>query len=92
MKELGSFLESRDNDLAGRNSCLELIHSLYCSLGNDFQKVIKSLGAGTSGSLGDRARVMIEDRIKQKMRAGVVPVNSASPNNTKIEKMILHKV
>lgn len=89
MKELGSFLESRDNDLAGRNSCLELIHSLYCSLGNDFQKVIKSLGAGTSGSLGDRARVMIEDRIKQKMRAGVVPVNSASPNNTKIEKMII---
>ena len=89
MKELGSFLESRDNDLAGRNSCLELIYSLYCSLGNDFQKVIKALGAGASGSLGDRARVMIEDRIKQKLRTGVVPVNSASPNNAKMEKMMI---
>ena len=32
-KEIGAFLESKDNDVGGRNACLELAYVMYLALG-----------------------------------------------------------
>lgn len=63
VKDIGDFLDAKDNDLAGRSSCLELIYSIYISLGADLPKLKKLLGDISSRSIS-----MIEDRIKQKTK------------------------
>lgn len=60
VKEIGSFLDSKDNDALGRNACLELCYALYVSLG-DLPKLMKLLG-----DLSERSVSLIDDRIKQK--------------------------
>ena len=40
VKEIASFLDAKDNDSAGRHSCLELIFVIYVSLGSDISKLI----------------------------------------------------
>eukprot|EP01041_Mallomonas_annulata_P000127 gene127-202_t len=62
-KEIGVYLESKDNDTGGRHACLELIYTLYVSLGNDSAKLMKLLGAEKSATL-------IDERIRQKSKSG----------------------
>lgn len=61
IKDIGEFLDAKDNDLAGRSSCLELVYAIYASLGSDLLKLKKLLG-----DVSPRSLSMIDDRIKQK--------------------------
>jgi hypothetical protein len=61
VKEVGTFLDSKDNDALGRNACLELCYALYASLGGEQPKLMKLLG-----DLSERSVSLIDDRIKQK--------------------------
>jgi len=65
VREIGLYLDSKDNDVSGRNACLELCFALYLSMGNDLGKLMKLLG-----DLSERSASMIDDRIKQKNRQG----------------------
>ena len=64
VKEVASYLDSKDNDVAGRHACLELTYVLYISLGSDSAKLLKLLG-----ELSERSTAMINDRIKQKLKS-----------------------
>jgi hypothetical protein len=71
-REVGSFLDSKDNDVAGRSACLDLCFSLFAAVGSDMTKLHKSLGGVT-----DRMFSMVEERIKQRLKSGPVPVITA---------------
>lgn len=62
VKEIAVYLDSKDNDVNGRNACLELCNSLYLSLGAELPKLMKLMGTAVS----ERATSMIEDRVRQK--------------------------
>ena len=55
------YLDSKDNDVSGRNACLELCYALYLSLGGELAKLLKLMG-----DLSERSSSMVEDRIRQK--------------------------
>lgn len=69
-RELGSCLDARDTDVAGRSACLDVCHAAYLSLGNDMPKLLRLLGDPS-----DKAVSSIEDRIKQ--RSKLMPGASA---------------
>ncbi len=58
-KDVGALLDDRENDIIGRNACLDLCMQLYEVLGGDFGKLIKLLGEPT-----DRARSLLEAKCK----------------------------
>ena len=62
VKEIAVYLDSKDNDVNGRNACLELCNSLSLSLGAELPKLMKLMGTAVS----ERTTSMIEDRIRQK--------------------------
>jgi hypothetical protein len=62
VKEIAVYLDSKDNDVNGRNACLELCNSLYLSLGAELPKLMKLMGT----SVSERSTSSIEDRIRQK--------------------------
>ena len=73
VREIGAFLDSRDNDALGRNQCLELCHALYVSMGGDLPKLVKLLG-----ELSERSASLVEDRIRQKNKTAAATSTAAS--------------
>jgi hypothetical protein len=63
VKDIGSFLEAKDNDITARNACLDLVYLIYCSLSSDLPKLVKLMG-----NLSDRSVAMIKDRIDQRSK------------------------
>jgi len=72
LREIGAFVDSKDNDVAGRSATLDLCWMLYrCTSPSSmgaidaiaFAKLTKALG-----SISERAQCMVEDRIKQKIK------------------------
>jgi hypothetical protein len=78
VKEIASYLDSKDNDVSGRNACLELCYVLYISLNSDKSKLMKFLG-----DVSERSASMIEDRFKQKNKLNnTVSAVSAAAKST----------
>jgi hypothetical protein len=65
VREVAVYLDSKDNDVSGRNACLELCYALYLSLGAELGKLTKLMGPDIS----ERSTSMIDDRIRQKNKA-----------------------
>jgi hypothetical protein len=61
-RDIGVFLDDKDIDTASRSACLELLHTIYVSLGQDMPKFVTLLGKGASA----QTLSLIEQRTKQK--------------------------
>lgn len=75
LREIGAFLESKENDSAGKGATLELIYSIYVAMGSDMQKTVKALGAEKSATL-------IDERVKRKAKGGSIPKPSITHKTT----------
>jgi hypothetical protein len=53
-RQVAIYLDSKDNDVGGRNACLELCFALYLSLGSELPKLTKLLG-----ELSERSTAMV---------------------------------
>ena len=71
VKEIGSYLDSKDNDVAGRHACLELAYTLYVSLSSDQTKLMKLLG-----DVSEKSQTMVEERIRQKLKSNPLEPSS----------------
>lgn len=55
VREVGQFLDSKDQDTAGRSACLDLGYALYVAIGSDLPKLLRVMGE----SLSDRSSSMV---------------------------------
>ena len=77
VKEIASYLDSKDNDVSGRHACLELCYALFLLLGNDQNKLLKLMG-----DMSEKSVAMIEERIRQKLK-GAASANAPIPSLVK---------
>jgi hypothetical protein len=66
VKDIVGFLDNKEIDASGRNACLDLLYTIYVSLGQDMPKLTKLFGTGLSA----KSLALVEERIKQKGKAG----------------------
>lgn len=66
VKEIGAFLDSSEMDANSRSACLDLLYTIYVSLGQEMPKFVSLLGSGVSA----KSMSLIEERIKQKSKIG----------------------
>ena len=50
LKEVGTFLDSKDNDVSGRNACLELCYQLFRSLGGGENSLLTNSNSNSANS------------------------------------------
>ena len=82
LKEIGAFLDARDNDVGGRNACLELCVQLSEALNGDIPKLFKLLGEPS-----DRTRSLLEARFKQNKKDHKEQQLPSSNNSTPVKEI-----
>lgn len=66
VKEIGNYLDSAEIDSNSRDACLDLVYTIFVSLGQEMPKLVSLLGGGVS----PKSMSLIEERIKQKTKIG----------------------